>query len=227
MHLHRDCRGDGPSVVLSHGLGDDHTTWSALVPLLAAGCATTAWDLRGHGRSDAPTSPDAYGPEHAVADLLAVITAGDAPVHLVGHSLGGFISLTVALQRPELVRSLTMIGSGPGYRDATARDKWNRYVDQSASTLGLPLATAALAHQRDSWVIDHVGELVPPLMVIVGEHDVRFHPGAAYLGRRVPRSAVHQIAGARHHVQRSHPDEVARLVVDHVDAATTANGDGR
>ena len=219
-HLHHDAIGGGSPVVLSHGLGDHGGTWHALAPLLAAGHTVHTWDLRGHRHSGPST--DGYRPGIAVADLLAIVEVIGEPVHLVGHSLGGYTSLTVSLRRPDLVRSLTMVASGPGYRDPAARQAWNRYVDEAA--LGMPIApeAAGLAHQEDSWVIDHTAELRAPLLVLVGARDTRFHAGADYLGATVAGATVERIAGAGHHPQRTHPDAVAAAVLDHVERSGDA-----
>ena len=214
------------TLVLSHGLGDDVTTWSALLPLLRQHRAVT-WELRGHGANvrTAEAPADEYAPELAIADLLDVVHRADDRVHLIGHSLGGYLSLAVALRRPELVASLTLIASGPGYRDPAAREAWNRSVEQAILRMPVPPAAARLAHQHDSWVIDHVAELRAPLLVVVGERDQRFHPGAAYLGRAVHGTVVRYVRGAGHHPQQTHPDEVAEAVLGHVAAAGVAAND--
>ena len=88
----------------------------------------------------------------------------------------------------------------------------------------VPPAAAGLGRQEDSWVIDHVGELDPPLLVVVGERDTRFHAGADFLARAVPGSTLHRVAGAGHHPQRTHADEVAAAVLAHLDAADEPGG---
>jgi pimeloyl-ACP methyl ester carboxylesterase len=216
VRLHRRCRGAGPAVVLSHGLGDDSSTWDALEPLLADTNRVVSWDSRGHGLSDAPTDPSSYSLEAGVADLLAVVEEVGEPAHLVGHSLGGYLSLVIALRRPELVRSLALIASGPGYRDAESRAAWNRYVDEAVAAMPVPAVAGGLAHQESSFVIDHLGDLTAPVLVVVGERDTRFLASAAVLERRVPNATRCVVAGAGHHVQRTHAAEVAAAVREHL-----------
>jgi pimeloyl-ACP methyl ester carboxylesterase len=206
------------ALVLSHGLGDDAHTWDQLVPLLDDALEVVTWDLRGHGDADRPELAAGYSSELAITDLFDEVARAGPPVHLVGHSLGGFLSLAVALRHPEVVSSLTLVASGPGYRDPDAREKWNRYVDRAVVAMPVPPEAAALCYQHSSEVIDGVADLEPPLLVIVGEKDTRFHPGTDYLGRTVPGCAVRYIAGAGHFPQRTHPAEVAALVLEHVNA---------
>ena len=202
--------------MLSHGLGDDSSTWDVLEPMLADTNRVVSWDLRGHGRSDAPSDPSAYSLEAGVADLLAVVEELGEPAHLVGHSLGGYLSLVVALRRPELVRSLTLIASGPGYRDAESLAAWNRYVDEAVTAMPVPAIAAGLCRQESSFVIDNLGALAAPVLVVVGERDKRFLAGAAVLERRVPRARLFVVAGAGHHVQRTHAGQVAAAVREHL-----------
>jgi 3-oxoadipate enol-lactonase len=102
--------GEGPAIVLLHGHTLDLRVWDGVVPLLAArGLRVIRYDQRGHGRSSSPPRGYRWG-DHA-ADLTAVIERlGAAPAHLVGLSKGGGIALELAVRRPELVRSLTLIG---------------------------------------------------------------------------------------------------------------------
>lgn len=113
LRLHRAQAGTGAPLVLSHGLGDDAETWAALTPLLAACHSVHTWDLRGHRSSEAPDDAGAYTLDSTIDDLRGIVEEIGEPVHLVGHSLGGFMSLALALRRRDLVRTLTMISSGP------------------------------------------------------------------------------------------------------------------
>lgn len=210
--LHIDTTGSPdarPPIVLTHGFGDTSATWDSLVPLLAERHRVVRWDLRGHGRS---SPADRYHPDDGVADLRRVVDAAGDPAVLVGHSLGGFLSLTVALRYPECVRALVLIASGPGYRDAAARQRWNDYVDGVASGTDTAPGAAGLCHQHDSWVIDHLAELRPPLLQILGERDERFRPGVDYVARVLPESRLIVVAGAGHFPHARYATEVAAAI---------------
>jgi pimeloyl-ACP methyl ester carboxylesterase len=107
-----------------HGLGGASTNWTDLAALLAVRFDGWAVDLPGFGRSQPPPHArySIRGHVRAVVDVLEHIIGlpGDGegrPVHLVGNSLGGLVSLLVAAKRPDLVASLTLISPAmPVYR---------------------------------------------------------------------------------------------------------------
>jgi pimeloyl-ACP methyl ester carboxylesterase len=107
-----------------HGLGGASTNWTDLAGLLAVRLEGWALDLPGFGHSQPPPRGrySIRGHVRAVIDVLEHIRrqpgeAQDRPVHLLGNSLGGLVSLIVAARRPDLVRSLTLISPAmPVYR---------------------------------------------------------------------------------------------------------------
>jgi pimeloyl-ACP methyl ester carboxylesterase len=107
--------GAGTPVVLVPGFtGSKEDFRLMLAPLASAGRHTIAMDQRGQYESIGPDDPDAYAVESLALDLLALLDALDTgPVHLVGHSFGGLVSRAAVLKRPESVRSLTLMCSGP------------------------------------------------------------------------------------------------------------------
>jgi pimeloyl-ACP methyl ester carboxylesterase len=107
-----------------HGLGGASTNWTDLAALLAVRFDGWALDLPGFGRSQPPPRGrySIRGHVQAVIDVLEHIArqpgeAAGGPVHLLGNSLGGLVSLLVASRRPDLVASLTLISPAmPVYR---------------------------------------------------------------------------------------------------------------
>jgi 3-oxoadipate enol-lactonase len=101
-----DSTGDGPVVLLVHGIGSSRRTWDGLLePLVGAGHRVVRVDLRGFGESLAP--PGRFAMDHFLGDLVAFVDALKLEaVHLVGHSLGGMIAQRYTLDHPGKVRSL-------------------------------------------------------------------------------------------------------------------------
>jgi pimeloyl-ACP methyl ester carboxylesterase len=94
--LHVECYGPegAPVIVLTHGWGADRTEWDYLKRDLSGRFRLIVWDLPGLGRSSQPANHD-YRLENLANDLQAVLNlAGDQPAILLGHSIGGMITLT-------------------------------------------------------------------------------------------------------------------------------------
>ncbi len=99
--------GDGPTIVMAHGLYDSGQRWLPLVKDLAEEYEVVVYDARGHGRSDA--SETGYDVESRVADLIGVVRELEIenPI-LLGHSMGGATVAWTAAERPELPRALIL-----------------------------------------------------------------------------------------------------------------------
>lgn len=102
-------RADAEPALFVHGLGGSAVNWTDYAGLLRDNLAIESIDLPGFGRSG-PAADDDYSLEaHAQAVIDYLELSGRGPVHLVGNSMGGAISLVVAARRRDLVRTLTLI----------------------------------------------------------------------------------------------------------------------
>lgn len=115
--------GGGEPALLVHGLGGSSLNWTDLQALLVGRLETEAIDLPGFGFS--PPSPEGYSLRvHARAVVRRIEERGAGPVHLMGNSLGGAVSVLVAARRPDLVRTLTLVSPAlPTLRLAPGSDK--------------------------------------------------------------------------------------------------------
>lgn len=142
----------------------------------------------------------------------------DNPAVLIGHSLGGYLSLCAAIQHPRLVKALVLIATGPGFRDETAREQWNRVA--LSLDLGADAHPAArhLGVHRDGTVINQLREILVPTLVIVGSEDRRFLAAKDYLAGRIPNASGLVIAGGRHSVHKTHSGEVGQAILSFLEA---------
>ena len=102
--------GGGAPFVLCHGFSGSSHDFALTIEALATQRPVVAMDHRGHGRSEKLGAVDSYSIDRLAADLTAFIEAeGLGPVDLLGHSMGGAISLRLTLARPDLVRSLILM----------------------------------------------------------------------------------------------------------------------
>src|SRR5919202_761785 len=106
--LYYEAAGRGPAVVLIHGGLVDSRMWDDQMRPLAKRFRVVRYDLRGYGRSAAPTAPFSHVEDlRALMDFLKV---GRAAV--VGLSLGGIVAADFALEHPERVERLALVGAG-------------------------------------------------------------------------------------------------------------------
>lgn len=104
--------GNGQPVILVHGMASSINDWTSLAPELASnGFTAFALDLLGHGESAKPDDPQLYHIESIYSHFQNWVASLnlDTPPVLVGHSLGGYISLVHAIRHPEAVRCLVLI----------------------------------------------------------------------------------------------------------------------
>ena len=103
--------GEGPTVLLIHGIAGSSTTWRAVMPALAEHYTVIAPDLLGHGQSAKPRGDYSLGAyASGIRDLLTVLEK--ERVTLVGHSLGGGVAMQFAYQFPEWAERLVLVASG-------------------------------------------------------------------------------------------------------------------
>jgi pimeloyl-ACP methyl ester carboxylesterase len=107
----REWPGEGPSILLLHGLASSSHIWDLVAPRLAPRFRVVAYDQRGHGLSGKPSS--GYGFDRLIADAAAVIRALrlGRPV-VVGHSWGANVALQLAVDRPRLVSGDVLVDGG-------------------------------------------------------------------------------------------------------------------
>lgn len=116
QRIHYEHAGEGPTVVLQHGLFSRGLNWglTGYVPRLLADHRVVWVDSLGHGESDKPADAALYSREQRAADLVAVFDAlGAERVHLVGYSMGAWIATGVAVHHPQRLLSLTLGGWDP------------------------------------------------------------------------------------------------------------------
>jgi len=213
--LASETRGpDGPTghpVVATTGWANDRRVWSPMVDDLAANHSVTTWDLRGHGDSEAP-APGEYTRAHALGDLTAVLDHAGRPAVLMGHSLGGYLSLAHAVDHPDEVAGLVLVATGPGFRKAEAREQWNASVRASMEKLDLPVGADELSMHTDAHVIDHLADIEVPVLVLLGEHDARFAASASLFERDLNVRETVVVPDTGHMVHVKAPTECAAAV---------------
>jgi pimeloyl-ACP methyl ester carboxylesterase len=133
--------GGEPALVV-HGLGGASTNWTDFAGQLAPWLAIEALDLPGFGRSGPAPGRDYSMGAHARTVIRYLDESARGPVHLVGNSMGGVISILMAAQRPDLVRTLTL--TSPAVPDLRPR----RLRTDPLLTVALVPGTSGLIRRR-------------------------------------------------------------------------------
>ncbi len=123
-------------MVLLHGFTGDGTTMEGLASELENDAEVTLPDLVGHGRSSIPGDEREYSVD-AMAEHIAVIgeECASGSFHLVGYSMGGRVALTLACRRPDLLRSLTVIGASAGLSTEAERAERREFDQKLAESI--------------------------------------------------------------------------------------------
>jgi pimeloyl-ACP methyl ester carboxylesterase len=237
--------GQGSPVLLGHGYSATGRMWDGQRAALGDRYRVISWDMRGHGRTDSPTDPAQYSAALTVADMRGLLQhCGVERAVVGGLSLGGYVALAFYLAHPEMVRALVICDSGPGYRNAEARAAWNRRAQERATELeakglaalagrsremreamghhrssqGLAHAARGMLAQEGSAVIDGLGSIKVPTLVIVGDQDQPFLAPCEYMARKIPGARLEVIPGAGHSSNLDQPAIFNRVLSDFLQA---------
>jgi pimeloyl-ACP methyl ester carboxylesterase len=190
--------GDGPPIVLVHGFTSDiEGNWRAtgiLGALEDAGRRVIALDCRGHGRSEKPHDPAAYTGTAMADDVIALMDhIGMDRADLMGYSMGGFISLSLAVRFSHRFHSAIFGGVGDpaasrarrspaamadameaedsaSVSDPTAR-AFRLFAEAQRADLKALAAMQRGADRRDWFDLSRLSDITIPAMVLVGERD--------------------------------------------------------
>jgi len=125
IRIHYEVEGEGPPLVLCHGLFGSLEQWRVwgYVEALKDNYQLILIDSRGHGASDKPHDPKAYRTETMVADVVSVLNDLDVEkAHFLGYSMGGQIGWCIGRHAPDRFYSLIIGGMPPYERDPDIPD---------------------------------------------------------------------------------------------------------
>ena len=234
-----DVAGRGQPVLLTHGYSDTRRIWDGQCQALSDRYRVITWDMRGHGQTDSPEDPARYSVDATVGDMRALLQhLGVLRGVIGGLSLGGHVSLAFALAHPGMARALVICDSGPGYRNAEARAGWNARAHERAAELeskglealagrsremreamghhrsaqGLAHAARGMLAQEGSHVIDGLGSIRVPTLIIVGDRDQPFLAPCEYMAKKIPGARLEVIPGAGHSSNLDQPEIFNRVL---------------
>ena len=136
VYLNVEQVGSGPPLVLLHGFTGSAANWAPHFAAFAQRFTVYAFDIIGHGQSDAPVDLMHYRMEQSVEDLSALLDRLDlTSIALLGYSMGGRVALHLALAVPERIRALVLESASPGIADPAERDTRVRADEALAASI--------------------------------------------------------------------------------------------
>ena len=209
IELYYESHGTGPALLLVPGLGAGTRLFGGVIGPLAAACHVIVFDPRGGGRSDKPPGP--YTIEQMANDaegLLDVLGIDQAVV--VGYSMGGRISLSLALDHPTRVRRLVLAAtsaSTPPSRILSRRWLALEVLSRLPKPGDSQPRWAWECQRRASVAYDattRLGEIVLPTLVLHGRRDhITPLARARELHAAIAGSALVEVPGG---ISRSSPE---------------------
>ncbi|GGA58373.1 hydrolase [Pseudoclavibacter endophyticus] len=221
---------DTPVFVLLHGIGVSHRYHARLHRRLAAASTVISIDLPGFAGLPKPLDDvDVATMASALAGLLHALRLG--PVVLVGHSMGTQWAVETAVQRPDLVTNVVLIGPVTDDRRRTAMAQFRSLALDSLGELpwtnvmvytdyvrcGIPWYLTQLRHMLAYRIEERVAEVRVPVLIIRGARDpIAREDWCRRLRQRAPASTLVRIPHGHHVVQRSAPGAVMSAILAHV-----------
>jgi pimeloyl-ACP methyl ester carboxylesterase len=184
LHGHRVCfrhAGEGPLIVLIHGITGRSDQWEPVIEHLAAEHTVLAPDLLGHGESAKPRGDYSLG-AYASAVRDTMVALGRDRATIVGHSLGGGIAMQFAYQFPERCERLVLVSSGGLGREVHP-------LLRAATLPGSELVLPLLTHGRVLAVGEAIGRAIGFLRLQAGTDLAEIARGFGSLGDAEARSA--------------------------------------
>jgi pimeloyl-ACP methyl ester carboxylesterase len=177
MNFHYQRAGEGPDVLLIHGLTGDLSVWflCRAMEVLGRSFRVTAYDLRGHGYSDVPVS--GYTSAEQAADTIAILDALEIDrAMLVGHSFGGVIAMHAAVLYPDRIEAVVL--SDPSFaalrrlENLGRWDHWQNFREEAAE--------AGVTLSDEHWY--DLGKFFDQVLHLDGERLLRFRQAVGLPG---------------------------------------------
>lgn len=199
MRVHVESVGSGPTVVCTHGIGASRHTFDALIEELRDSFTVITWDLPGHGQSQSFEEAAAYDRDRVLEDIDDIVSGLDEPPIMLGHSLGGYLTLAWAATRRIPVAGYVILATGPGFRNAEKRDGWNAMSRRNAHRFGVEPQVAEMNLQQDSVVMENLAEITDRFELLVGDEDnPQLQGGMSYLAKKLPDAHLTVVSGGDH-----------------------------
>jgi pimeloyl-ACP methyl ester carboxylesterase len=232
LNTYYEVNGAGDPLLLLHGGFCPAETFDGMIPGLAERYEVFVPERRGHGRTPDPEGPITF--EIMARDTTAFTDALDIrDAHLVGYSDGAVVALHVALERPDLVRKLVLIGTAvnhDGY-PAQAREELTRMTPEMLPPFLRTLYAAvspdgpehfdvvfekltATWKTEPSFDLSELERIAAPTLIMLADADVVTLEHAVAVQQAIPEAQLAVVPGTSHGLPMEKPEVVSTLVLD-------------
>ncbi|MBC2697827.1 MAG: alpha/beta hydrolase [ANME-2 cluster archaeon] len=239
IELFYEVHGEGEPIIFSHGWMCDCSVWNSQIEFFSEKYKVIAYDQRGHGKSDKPKSD--YSIETLSNDLYSLIQELNLEkVILVGHSMGGMTAITFALNHPDKVSKLVLVGTSAkmnfsGYiqiwimmhifsyesfargmidllYDPSEQVKKEAF-DRAMNTQKFVSYDCATEFMKNYDKRDRVSKIKVPTLIVVGEKDKATPVKMSrYLNREIKDSKLKIIPDSKHMVIIDKANELNEII---------------
>jgi 3-oxoadipate enol-lactonase len=219
-------RAGSPNLLCLHGLVDTLDIWDRIAAPLAERGRLVRYDQRGHGESGAPAGP--YRRADLADDAIRLLDALELDrAVLVGHSMGGIVSMATALAYPDRVAGLVLIGTASqcsekvagwyerialageaggtaGLARAIYGEKSNKKI--AGDAVGIAHVTRTLKSLFDDPLTPKLDQIACPVLLLVGEKDPMGPKASEIIASKLPDAELEVVPGCGHWIHVDEPD---------------------
>jgi pimeloyl-ACP methyl ester carboxylesterase len=226
-----DEHGRGEPLVLVHGGAVDARFFDQNVGAFAERFRVITTDLWGHGHTgdrEAPFTLESFATD--VGELIERVAGG--PAHVLGHSIGAAVALTLALRRPGLVRKLVQVSGGFSHEAEIAPEGMgiDRMVEQTVAFLGARYGEVSpdgedhfavvvrkdfeLSSREPAYTAQEIGAVEHRTLVMVADDDIVTLEHTLEFYRALPNSELAVVPGTSHFLLQEKPALCNALILD-------------
>ena len=229
IELFYEVRGEGEPIIFSHGWMCDCSVWNSQIEFFSKKYKVIAYDQRGHGKSDKPKAD--YSIETLSNDLYSLIQKLNLEkVTLVGHSMGGMTAITFALNHPDKVSKLVLVGTSAKMNFSGYIQLWimmhifsyeydpseqvkKEAFDRAMNTPKFVTYDCATEFMKNYDIRDQVSKIKVPTLIVVGEKDkATTVEMSRHLNREIEDSKLKIIPDSKHMVIIDKANELNEII---------------
>ena len=213
-----------PVLLLHGGMSQSEGFDGRLAPSVK-GFEVHSYDRAGHGRS--PDQPGSFHFDFQMREAIAFLEdVIKRPAHLIGFSDGGIISLLVAINRPDLVKTITLIGANYHYKsglpphkvwqpDENARAKYAKFSPDHPDTLDKKIKKMVkIWNSEPTMTLKDLKKIKCPALVIAGDDDMASLDHTNKIYESIDNSRLAIIPGSSHSIDKDQPELLNKVIRD-------------